>query len=346
MTAGLYIDGKLEFTWEQLVQNGYVTLNEDGNLTGAVKSLYGIMVIEEGVDLASNRIFCESQINGVFLPSSVTRIREGTFADNPNLLEVRCFGPMSSIDEWAFSACTSLKSFVVPDGVTVLRYGAFNYCISLESITLPDTLSVLEREAFSECAALTSITLPESVTSIDDYAFDLSPSLTELIQPDGIIWLGNDFITGSSVTNLVLPASLDSMDGIHNSALVTLDMSKVNFTWLGDEGFTGNAALTTVILPNTLESISDTAFGNCTALTSLDLPDGFVSIYDDWGPGLDTNTAVTSVVWPASLTDGSMLAQLPNLGIIYYKGSALQWDLTVSRDLFQGKTVICDYVEP
>jgi len=41
-----------------------------------------------------------------------------------------------------------------------------------------------------------------------------------------------------------------------------------------------------------------------------------------------------------------MLAQLPNLGIIFYKGTELQWDLTVSRDLFQGKTIIFNYVEP
>ena len=39
--------------------------------------------------------------------------------------------PVTSIGEWAFAACESLTSIVIPDGVTSIGEGAFYSCESL-----------------------------------------------------------------------------------------------------------------------------------------------------------------------------------------------------------------------
>lgn len=49
------------------------------------------------------------------------------------------------------------------------------------------------------------------------------------------------------------------------------------------------------------------------------------------------------VVWPASLLDGSAFAVCTQLEEILYRGSELQWNLTTSKDLFEGVKVVYDY---
>ena len=78
---------------------------------------------------------------------------------------------VTSISDYAFSGCTSLKSITIPDGVTEIGYSAFEDCTSLTSITIPNSVTSIDHVAFIGCTSLTSITIPNSVTSIGLYAF-------------------------------------------------------------------------------------------------------------------------------------------------------------------------------
>ena len=66
----------------------------------------------------------------------------------------------------------SIKSVIVPDGVTEIGWHAFEGCTSLTSIDIPDSVTKIESGAFEGCTSLTSIDIPDSVTEIGGHAFE------------------------------------------------------------------------------------------------------------------------------------------------------------------------------
>ena len=78
---------------------------------------------------------------------------------------------VTSIGEWAFYNCSSLKSVTIPHGVTSIEYYAFGGCSSLTSVTMGSGVTSIGDSAFSGCSSLTSVTIPDSVTSIGWHAF-------------------------------------------------------------------------------------------------------------------------------------------------------------------------------
>ena len=341
MEAGLYIDGKMEFSWEEMIANSYVTVDANNRLKSVVKSLYGLLVVEEGVRITDNYMFQESQLNGVYLPTSVSYIPYATFEDSAALEEVRCFGTMTKIDAYGFYGCSSLKEFIVPDGVTEINTGAFKYCTALQNIVLPDTLEIISEKAFEGCSALTEVKLPTSLEKIYNYAFRDCTALTSLELPEGLTYFGDDFILGTGVTELIAPSTITSFGSQQATALVHMDLSASQIKKINNRCFAYNANLKSVELPATLQELSIEAFRECPMLERLAFPEGFTGFNGSYD--LASNTALTTIVWPASLTDGSKLASLPNLTEILYRGSELQWNLTASEDAFPNATIVFNY---
>ena len=66
-------------------------------------------------------------------------------------------GSVTSIGDYAFSACTSLSSITIPDSVTSIGDSAFYNCTSLSSITIPGSVTSIGDCAFYGCTLLSSI---------------------------------------------------------------------------------------------------------------------------------------------------------------------------------------------
>ena len=119
---------------------------------------------------------------------------------------------VTSIRDWAFSYCSSLRSITIPNSVTSIGEYAFYECFSLTSITIPNSVTSIGSSAFSYCSSLTSVAIGNSVTSIGSSAFSDCSSLTSITIPNSVTSIGyNAFYGCSSLTSITIPGSVTNI---------------------------------------------------------------------------------------------------------------------------------------
>ena len=89
------------------------------------------------------------------IPSGVEQIGALLFSECSHLERVE-WQPQN-IPEGIFKNCTSLKAFVVPEGVTGIQANAFDGCSHLSVLSLPSTLSTIAPGAFKDCMSLKEV---------------------------------------------------------------------------------------------------------------------------------------------------------------------------------------------
>ena len=218
----------------------------------------------------------------------------------------------------AFVDCKSLRSIVIPDGITSIGYGAFSGCKSLADIVIPDSVSSIGDCAFEGCKSLCSLVIPDSVTSIGEGAFYDCKSLICIVIPDSVTSIGRGAFSGcTSLTNIAIP------DGV---------------TSIGDCAFCGCESLSNIVIPDSVTSIEDSAFNGCESLNSVVIPDGVTSIGESafLGCGSLTNIAipdgVTSIGESAflgcgSLTNIAIPDSVTSIGYCAFDGCYIPTDL-------------------
>lgn len=346
--SGLYVDGEMAFTWQQLVDNNYVQLCEEYGhivLESVVPTLYGELWVGEDIQRLGGRAFKESELSAVYLPYSLTKI-DGSevFLRAAKLETVKFFSGDDYLPGSFFEDCASLKNVILPDSIEEISSEAFMNCTALETITLPASLEKLYRSAFEGCTSLKEVVFNENLRTIEDEVFSGCASLTEVNLPASTANLGEKVFNGSGVTHLTLPAEVISFYSQEdNTTLVSIDMSACCVDSLYSDAFQDCTALETVILPANMTTVKTGAFRGCTNLRTLTLPTGAFAI-EGKPESLAELTSLTEIVWPATLTDGSALAGLPNLQKINYCGKEIQWSMTVSRDMFPNAEIVFDSI--
>lgn len=192
------------------------------------------------------------------LSDSVTSIGDSAFYNCSGLTSVVIPDSVTSIGGAAFSGCSGLTSVTIGKGVTDIGDSAFNGCEKLTSVTIPNGVTSIGSYVFSDCAELTSITIPNSLTSIGWYAFEGCTNLTNIYYNGDVAgWCG---ILG--LANL-MNCGADSLWGSHKKIL-----------------YINNELVTSLIIPDSVTSISRSAFQNCSSLTSVTIPNSVTSIGD------------------------------------------------------------------
>ena len=134
--------------------------------------------------------------------SGTTNTSGVNFYNKSNLVRIvlpknlTSLGSLSYNDDGVFEHCSSLKSIIIPDGVTTIGYNAFYNCDNLKSIVIPNNVKTIGERAFASCN-FESVTFGSNVISIGESALIYSSS-------DTIICLG---VTPPSASNLGVSAS-------------------------------------------------------------------------------------------------------------------------------------------
>ena len=199
--------------------------------------------------------------------------------------------PVVSIGDRAFDGCWGLESITIPDSVTSIGDSAFDGCSGLESITIPDSVTSIGDRAFDGCSSLESITIPDSVTSIGDRAFDGCSSLESITIPDSVTSIGEGAFAGceslesinvskenrayhSEGNCLIETASKILIAGRQNSIIPT----DGSVTSIGVSAFGGCSGLASITIPDSVTSVGEWAFDGCSGLASITIPDSVTNI--------------------------------------------------------------------
>ena len=241
-----------------------------------------------------------SALTSIYLPASCTSIDGNPFSgcdalkeivvdeDNPNFSSHD--GVLYDKNVETLLACPGSKSSIdTPSSVTTIGDCAFYGCSALTSVSMPEVTRIGEG-AFYSCSALTSIYLPASCTSIDGNPFSGCDALKEIVvDEDNPNFSSHDGVLYDKnvETLLACPGSKSSID------------TPSSVTTIGDEAFGACSALTSVEMPE-VTTIGDYAFNFCSSLTSISMP----SVTTIGGYAFYECSSLTSISMPEVKTIG------------------------------------------
>lgn len=261
-----------------------------------------------------------ADLTEVVIKDSVTEIGKDVFQGCVGLTKVTIPDSVKKIGTWSFYLCGGLKNVDIPanteigdssfrqsgleqvtvSGGSVGNYAfhridnlkkisincetigeeAFSGCDYLTDITLGENVKTLGDKAFYTCDALERVEIPSTVTDIGEKTFYSCPALKEAIIRAGTVKAGT-FYNCRALTTLIISdnATLDaSFTAANMYAKETLETVRIGKGEIGNSAFSNCTNLTTVELGDGVTSIGKSAFLKCTQLPSITIGNGVTSI--------------------------------------------------------------------
>lgn len=179
--------------------------------------------------------------------------------------------------------------------VTEVADDAFFNCDNITGVYLPDTITRIGNRAFCGCAALSEIVLGTGVTYIGTWAFRYSYNFNEITIPESVTYIGGQAFEYCAEGLLIYCEASSKPSGWHSSwnpdnLDVIWGCDRYEYTLLGDGTYSikakvGAAIPNDVIIPSTaygrvVTHIGEDAFSGYTDIISVTIPDSITSIGD------------------------------------------------------------------
>ena len=239
----------------------------------------------------------------------IDAIPKNAFYYCTSLTSVVIPGSVATVGDYAFYGCSRLTSINIPDSVTMIGKYSFSHCAGLESITVDSSNAVynslgnclIEINSKTLIAGCKNSIIPTdgSVISIGDSAFFGCSWLASIVIPDSVISIGFEAFSGCSrITDVYYPGTKWQKERINiksgNSKLLNAfwhygieieTQTENNFkyevsdgeaviTGLADNNYYGKLVIPSNVGGYPVVAIGDWAFENCTAITSITIPNG------------------------------------------------------------------------
>lgn len=244
--------------------------------------------------------YCDDVIS-VNIPNSIGAIKESAFYQCTGLTSITIPQSVTNIGSFAFEGCSNITSVIIPNSVIFIGANPFENCSGLEQIIveegnpyydsrnncnaiiktssnelnsgckntiIPNSVTTIGGGAFWGCSGLTSIIIPNSVTSIKGVAFCGCDNLSSIIIPNSVTSIGiNPFDCCSGLEQIVVETENPVYDSRNScNALIQTNTNDLI------------SGCKNTIIPNSVTSIGDLAFRDCTGLYSITIPSSVVSI--------------------------------------------------------------------
>lgn len=304
------------------------------------------------------------KLSEVKLPVSLTAIEVYVFDSCSSLETVFYYGSLAqwsqinTSNDFLGDSCPSLVmgdytaqfipvednpyDYPPPKTVTITKYTGTESTVILPSTINSWPVTKIGEDALKDNTTITSVTIPASVTEIGSNAFAGCTNLT-------IVNYAGDWsnLTIQSGNPAVEDAAKDAANEqlfdfefiLNNTAVVVTNYKCKGtaadvtipsrykgkpVTAINNAAFP-NSAVTSVTIPDSITSIPDAAFVNCSKLTNISIPNSVTYIGFS---AFSSCTSLKSITLPSSLSTigNSAFAGCPSSMTVTYPGSKTQWD--------------------
>ena len=255
---------------------------------------------------------------------------------------------VTAIGKYAFNSCSALKGVTLGNSLTTIGERAFTLCLQLRLITIPSSVSTIHADAFLACGSdltaycrmaqqpvgwdasfadsvktvhwITDPTFvcPDASSAYITYTYDdttMSATVTSVFR-EGLVLkhvtipsesngyavtaIKDSFSLNMLTESITLPPSLISIGqrAFEGRALTSIVIPD-SVTTIGEYAFYNCSSLSSVTLSQNLTAIANSTFGGCTALKTLTLGPQIATIGSNAFQGC---TALLSINIPASVT--------------------------------------------
>mgnify|MGYP004622616827 CR=1 FL=1 len=289
--------------------------------------------------------FMYANLRDVVIPDSVRTIESNAFAGCGMMSRLSLGSGLTTIGDFAFVGCTPsvrisednrafvvedgalfnadktelirffsgwATSYTIPTGVKEIGAGAFEGSWNLKTITIPDGVQSIRTRAFAQLWKLERLTIPASVTEIAVDAFSFTVCPITVAAGNTAYCSQNDALYSKNKDTLLYAAGATGAFNIPNT-VVTIEESAFF-----------DSAISSVTIPNSVETIGSWAFSGCGNLRTVTLPASVTEI----GEGVfGSCTNLTSVRIPASVKTIQKwtFEECEALTDVYYDGSEADW---------------------
>lgn len=214
---------------------------------------------------------------------------------------------MTSIGNQTFQDCSKFTSITIPAGANLSSIGssAFQGCSGLKDIKILGNVGSIGSETFLNCSSLSACLISGKVTECASDAF-AGCNITELV-------LNNDFPNpsafGKKIQHLTLKENVtkipdEAFKDCKVLSRVTIDDKASKLAYIGKSAFEGCGRLLTIRIPYNSKLtaavyIGNSAFKDCKNLTNVDFGSNIPGIFDD--SVFQNCSALTSITLPDKL---------------------------------------------
>lgn len=186
---------------------------------------------------------------------------------------------VTSISSYSYKNGYEITKITIPSSIKSIGEGAFYYCQSLQELVISD--SEKELELGTSICSIKKLYLGRNLSGNTnlhqvDYKNVFGDKITDVIIGENVTEiLGYLFYGCSSITKIELPKGLKSIHTCAFSGCKGLKSIKLphQLEFIGSSAFI-NTDLTEISIPNSVTTIGDRVFENCTKLKKIIIEDG------------------------------------------------------------------------
>ena len=226
-------------------------------------SLTGI-ALPNSITHIGNRAFMNSGVAEAPIPASLTKIGDYAFYGCANLTTIGIPSSVTAIGAYAFAGCENVESLALSVGLKTIGDFAFADCGKIQEVVIPQTVAFMGANPFANCTGMTSVAVEsgnESFKVIDGVIFD--KTMYSLIS----------YPVYKTEETYDIP---DSVYEIAGGAFAGSQLKSIvlpdNIRKISDSAFRNSQLLETVVIPGNVSSIDARAFKDCVSLNNVVIP--------------------------------------------------------------------------